>query len=307
MSLVPPRRFDYPLSLCLDGERALVIGGDYEAVDKAKRLVRAGAALTIVAETPGPELRASGLPFEHRPFHADDAKGMRVVIVAPDARALGPTLWAARREHGFLLSTIDDSPFCDFASPSFVDVGDVKIALSSGGRAPAVLRRLREDLAAALVTPAVVAFIDRVARMRDEPPQETRIARVKEAVVGFGLEVKVRFPAWFTPPDDSRLRGSRRRLHAQPLSKLSRLSDFGALPSMKSLMRGSVDARNSSGVPARTMRPLWTIARRSATAKAPFMSCVTTMLVTASSCCMPSTRWLMRSELIGSSPVVGSS
>ena len=60
-----------------------------------------------------------------------------------------------------------------------------------------MLRRLREDLAAALVTPAMVRFVSRLAALRDEPPFETRIDRVKAAVQGFGLDVRVRFPAWF--------------------------------------------------------------------------------------------------------------
>lgn len=191
------RRFDYPLSLALAGQPVLVVGGDHEAVDKAKRLERAGAVVTIVAERPSAELVASGLPFTERAFSLDDAKDRRVIIVAPDARAHAPLLWAKRRELGYLLSTIDDPPHCDFASPALVDVGDVKIALSSGGRAPAVLRRLREDLAAALVTEAMERFVARLAAMRDEPPAETRIERVKAAVQGFGLDIHVRFPAWF--------------------------------------------------------------------------------------------------------------
>lgn len=192
-----PRRFDYPLSLALADEPALVVGGDHEAVDKAERLRRAGARVTIVAASPSPQLVASGLSFSERPFSIDDAVGQRVVLVAPDSRAHAPLLWAKRRELGYLLCTIDDPPHCDFASPALVDVGDVKIALSSGGRAPAVLRRLREDLAAALVTPALARFIGHLAALRDEPPAETRIARVKSAVEGFGLDVRVRFPAWF--------------------------------------------------------------------------------------------------------------
>jgi len=192
-----PRRFDYPLSLALGGEPVLVVGGDHEAVDKAKRLHRAGAVVTIVAEHPSAALLGSGLAFVQRAFSIEDADGQRVVVVAPDARAHAPLLWAERRARGYLLSTIDDPPFCDFASPAFVDVGDVKIALSSGGRAPVVLRRLREDLSAALVTPAMERFVARLAAMRDEPPAETRIERVKAAVQGFRLEIRVRFPDWF--------------------------------------------------------------------------------------------------------------
>jgi siroheme synthase-like protein len=191
------RRFDYPLSLSVDGLAALVVGGDHEAVDKARRLVDSGAAVTIVAPVPSEALRASGLPFLERAFVLDDARDCRLVVVSVDCRAHAPTLYAVRREWGFLLSSIDDPPHSDFASTALVKVGDVKIALSSGGRAPVILRRLREDLAAALVTPKMERFVGRMAAMRDEPPLATRIERVKAAIEGFGLTVAVRFPAWF--------------------------------------------------------------------------------------------------------------
>lgn len=192
-----PRRFDYPMSLSVDGLPALVVGGDHEAVDKARRLVESGARVTVVAPVPTEAMRTSGLPFEERPFVLDDARDCRLVIVSVDCRAEAGPLYAVRREWGFLMSSIDDPAHSDFASTALVKVGDVKIALSSGGRAPAILRRLREDLASALITDDMERFVARMAAIRDEPPVATRIDRVKAAIEGFGLTVQVRFPAWF--------------------------------------------------------------------------------------------------------------
>jgi siroheme synthase-like protein len=157
-----------------------------------------------VAPVPTDALRTSGLAFVERPFVLDDARDFRLVVVSIDCREHAPTLYSLRREWGFLLSSIDDPAHSDFASTALVKVGDVKIALSSGGRAPVILRRLREDLAAALVTPKMERFVARMSAMRDEPPLATRIERVKAAIEGFGLTVEVRFPAWFEASEDSK-------------------------------------------------------------------------------------------------------
>jgi precorrin-2 dehydrogenase/sirohydrochlorin ferrochelatase len=43
---------------------------------------------------------------------------------------------------------MDDVEHCDFAAPAVVRRGDLLIAVSTGGRSPALARRLREELEA---------------------------------------------------------------------------------------------------------------------------------------------------------------
>ena len=47
---------------------------------------------------------------------------------------------------GILVNVMDDVPHCDFAAPAVVRRGDLTIAVATGGRSPALARRLRERL-----------------------------------------------------------------------------------------------------------------------------------------------------------------
>jgi siroheme synthase-like protein len=47
-----------------------------------------------------------------------------------------------------LVNVMDDVPNCDFAAPAIVRRGDLVLAISTGGRSPALARRLREELEA---------------------------------------------------------------------------------------------------------------------------------------------------------------
>jgi precorrin-2 dehydrogenase/sirohydrochlorin ferrochelatase len=46
------------------------------------------------------------------------------------------------------VNVMDDIPNCDFAAPAVVRRGDLVLAISTGGRSPALARRLREELEA---------------------------------------------------------------------------------------------------------------------------------------------------------------
>src|SRR5918996_724471 len=53
---------------------------------------------------------------------------------------------AEARWRRVLVNVMDDVPHCDFAAPAVVRRGDLAIAISTGGRSPALARRLREEL-----------------------------------------------------------------------------------------------------------------------------------------------------------------
>jgi precorrin-2 dehydrogenase/sirohydrochlorin ferrochelatase len=56
------------------------------------------------------------------------------------------TIARAARERGVLVNVMDDVPNCDFAAPAIVRRGDLVLAVGTGGRSPAVARKVREEL-----------------------------------------------------------------------------------------------------------------------------------------------------------------
>ena len=198
-------RFGFPISLDVWEKRCLVLGGGFEATDKAKKLVAAGAKVQVIAAEVEDELSAMSargeLSWAARDWEQDDVRGVFLVMLTPDDGERAVELYRLATIHGFLLCSIDQPELCHFASPATFHAGEVTFALSSGGRAPAVLRRLREDLEAALGTEEMADFVAAMAKLRDETPKGERAEKLRAMVEGFRVTASATFPAWFRGRD----------------------------------------------------------------------------------------------------------
>src|SRR6266540_2187299 len=143
-------RFGYPVSLDLAGHQAVVIGEGAVAQGKVEGLLAAGARVTVVADGPMPTLSAlesdPRVTVARRHWRPADLDGATVCVAAsgdPDTRA---AISREARDRGVLVNVMDDVEHCDFAAPALLRRGDLLIAISTGGRSPALARRLREEL-----------------------------------------------------------------------------------------------------------------------------------------------------------------
>lgn len=175
----------YPVYLDLRGRPCAVLGGGALAEEKARGLLAAAAQVTVFAAEPTPglaELAASGaLRHVGRDYRNGDLAGVFLAIVAASA-ASDPTLreavWREAQARGVLLNTVDDPPRCDFIAPSIVRRGDLTVAISTGGKAPALAVRLRQELESRLGDEHA-RFLDLAGRVRQplaerHPDFETR-------------------------------------------------------------------------------------------------------------------------------------
>jgi precorrin-2 dehydrogenase/sirohydrochlorin ferrochelatase len=198
-------RFALPVSLDVAGRRCLVLGGGPEATDKARRLVRAGGAVQVIADQVEEALAAMAeageLGWAARSWVPADIRGAFLVFVTPDERERAAEAHELAEAQGAHICAIDVPDHCTFATPAVVEVGDLRIALSSGGRTPSLLRRLREDLERALATEAMRGLVAELGALRDRTPRAERRARLSQATAGFRLDVSVTFPGWFSDPD----------------------------------------------------------------------------------------------------------
>jgi len=142
--------FGYPVSLDLQGRRCVVVGGGTVAEHKVQGLLEAGADVNVIAADPSGALRAlanSGdVLLVARPYEPGDLAGAFVVIAATDDRRLNGRVFAEASERGVLCNAVDDVEHCHFAAPAIVRRGDLTIAIGTGGKAPALARRLRVEL-----------------------------------------------------------------------------------------------------------------------------------------------------------------
>jgi len=177
----------FPVGLNLRGRRCVVLGDDREAVEKAESLREAGAEVVRIEDAS----RARD----------EELLSAFFVISTPQDAALSARLRALADEHRFLLCCIDQPAFGFVAMQAVVKAGPVRVAISTGGIAPRVGKVLKEGLQRAF-DETFVRFIDCVNAQRERNRDRLgnagdRRAAMIAAADGFGVEVALRYPAWF--------------------------------------------------------------------------------------------------------------
>ncbi len=146
--------FRYPVALELSGRRCVVTGGGGEAERKARALLEADADVIVIAAevTDGLRdlVRRRELAHVARCYRRGDLAGAFLVIAADAERALRAAVFAEAEAERVLCNAVDDVDHCHFAVPSIVRRGELLVGISTGGRAPALAKRLRRRLAAEL-------------------------------------------------------------------------------------------------------------------------------------------------------------
>lgn len=140
----------YPIFLKLEGHKVLVVGGGPIAEQKIEGVLRSATDLTVVAPRLTPRLqlwaeqgRLAHLCSEYRPGMA---QGYFLVIAATDSEEVNRAVYEEARAGGTLANAVDDPDYCDFYAPALVSRGDFQVAISTGGKSPALAQRVRKDL-----------------------------------------------------------------------------------------------------------------------------------------------------------------
>jgi len=183
----------YPVNLEIAGRRCVVVGGGQVAERKVARLVECGARVTVLSRQLTERL--AGLAevgvVEHIDAEYDAGKvgEAMLVIGATDREDVNEAVCRDCRRRGILVNIVDDPERCDFILPAIVQRGSLTVAVSTGGRSPALAKRIREDLEASF-GPEYAELLDILAELRKRV-----VARGRPAGENKGLfEAVVRSP-----------------------------------------------------------------------------------------------------------------
>jgi siroheme synthase-like protein len=159
-------RHPFPLVLCLEGARCLVVGAGPTAARKARSLLDAGADVTVVAPEIGTEVRGlvddpmtgDALTVTVRPYASPEAAHFVLVVSATGDAGVDAQVTADALAGGALVNRADTAtgvPTGDGGSaaagtvtlPAVHRAGPVTVAVSTDGSSPALARWLRDRIA----------------------------------------------------------------------------------------------------------------------------------------------------------------
>jgi uroporphyrin-III C-methyltransferase/precorrin-2 dehydrogenase/sirohydrochlorin ferrochelatase len=140
----------FPIFLDTIDLTCLVVGAGEVAARKVELLLKTSANITVVApwacDTVQRFAKEEKIKLIVRPYIESDLSNQQMVFVATDNSELNAQIHDQARAQKILVNVVDNTPLCQFITPSIVDRSPIIIAMSSGGVAPVLLRYLRQKL-----------------------------------------------------------------------------------------------------------------------------------------------------------------
>jgi siroheme synthase-like protein len=140
----------YPVSLDVEGQRCLVVGGGPVAARKARGLLECGARVTVIAPSLGADMESLAPALqavERRPSEEGDITDYRLVVTATGIESVDASVYAAAEAAGVWVNSADDRDHSSFILPAVHRDGAVTVAVSTGGLSPALASWLRTRIA----------------------------------------------------------------------------------------------------------------------------------------------------------------
>ena len=188
----------FPIGLRLSGRRALVVGDGAAAEQRTTALLDAGATVRVVSNRPTEGLHALGarsaIELRERPFEDADADECLLMVLTDLDAALAARLDGIATARRLLFCAVDQPAHGNFSHLAVARQGDVTVSISTNGRAPALARRLREELMRLLSDSTIAAFVDTLSALREKTPSADRAKVLGEAVRGLRITGKLEIP-----------------------------------------------------------------------------------------------------------------
>ncbi|MFV1951572.1 MAG: bifunctional precorrin-2 dehydrogenase/sirohydrochlorin ferrochelatase [Nitrospinota bacterium] len=140
----------YPVYLDLPGKRCIVVGGGTVAERKVGSLLKGGADVWIVSPDLSGQLKElvdqKKVRYIKERFEEGHLKDAFLVIGATDDPSINSRISREAQRKGILVNIVDLPGDCNFIVPSVVERGNMVISISTGGKSPALSKKIRKEL-----------------------------------------------------------------------------------------------------------------------------------------------------------------
>jgi siroheme synthase-like protein len=140
----------YPIFLDIEDRDVVIIGGGPVCERKAETMMKYGARVTVVAPTFTDQIaqwaKSGALKIRKKKYDAADLDGASIVIASTDDEGVNTQIASDCRKRKIPVNVVDVTHLCEFIVPAIVESGSIQLAVSTGGKSPALARTLKEDL-----------------------------------------------------------------------------------------------------------------------------------------------------------------
>ena len=140
----------YPIYLDIEERSVLIIGGGNVCARKTETMMKYGARVTITSPQFTEEIeewaRQGMVQLRRKTYEIGDLDGASIVIASTDDPCVNARIARDCRRRRIPVNVVDVTHLCEFIVPAIVERGTIQIAVSTGGKSPALARTLKEDL-----------------------------------------------------------------------------------------------------------------------------------------------------------------
>jgi siroheme synthase-like protein len=189
------KRFPYyPIYIDIEDRAVLIVGGGVVCARKAETMMRYGGRVTIVSPEITGEIAAwerdGALVVNRKLYEESDLDGASIVIASTDDPCVNARVARDCRRRKVPVNVVDVTHLCEFIVPAIIEKGSIQIAISTGGKSPALGRTLKEDLQRT-IGPEYAEVNDVLGTLRKEAkrilPTDTDRKRFFDGIIAAGV------------------------------------------------------------------------------------------------------------------------
>src|SRR5205085_9123369 len=140
----------YPIFIDVENHDVVIVGGGDVCARKAETMLRYGARVTIVSPEFTSEIEQwaqDGKPtLRRKRYESSDLDGASLVIASTNDTSVNEQIAADARARKLPVNVVDVPRLCEFIVPAIIEKRSETIAVSTGGKSPALARTSKEDL-----------------------------------------------------------------------------------------------------------------------------------------------------------------
>jgi len=174
----------YPVNLQINNRSCIVVGGGSVAERKVIALLTAGACVTVLSPEVTQKLteliQTKKIIHVARDYAEGDVAGFFIVICGTNNSGVNKLVAEEASKAGALVNVADAPQLGNFNVPSQIAHGDLLITISTGGKSPALARRLGAELAQRY-GPEYGTYLDLVAEARTKMKKNMQSSQERES------------------------------------------------------------------------------------------------------------------------------